>query len=87
MSRERSDSRPEDTLNLTECLNYAKKLALEAGAMQSAAKRDTMEITSKGGIDLVTAIDKGCEKHIFDRFWADSQYWFGFGAISRCITQ
>ena len=65
-SRERSDSRPEDTLNLTECLNYAKKLALEAGAMQSAAKRDTMEITSKGGIDLVTAIDKGCEKHIFD---------------------
>ena len=66
-SRERLDSKPEDTLNLTECLNLAFKLAQEAGNMQSAAKRDTMDIQSKGGIDLVTDIDKACEKHIFEQ--------------------
>jgi fructose-1,6-bisphosphatase/inositol monophosphatase family enzyme len=65
-----SDSPPEATLNLTACLQLAKKLALEAGEMQTNATQLTMNIQSKGGIDLVTAIDKGCEKHIFENLRA-----------------
>ena len=34
--------------------------------MQTSATSESMNIQSKGGIDLVTAIDQGCEKHIFE---------------------
>ena len=56
----------EDTLNLTACLHVAKRLALEAGKMQEEVTSATMNVQSKGGIDLVTAVDQACEKHIFE---------------------
>ena len=55
------------TVNLSHCLNVAKKLAKEAGTMQvnAISGTESVSVKSKGGIDLVTDVDTKCEKLIF----------------------
>jgi inositol-phosphate phosphatase/L-galactose 1-phosphate phosphatase len=53
-------------VNLTHCLEVATRLARQAGAIQRGAESATLDVTSKGGIDLVTDIDKRCEHVIFN---------------------
>jgi inositol-phosphate phosphatase/L-galactose 1-phosphate phosphatase len=52
------------SLDLVECLHVAIALAREAGAVQAAAHApgaESVTIVSKGGIDLVTDVDRRCE--------------------------
>ena len=53
------------SVNLTHCLEVATRLARQAGAIQRSAEKGALDVTSKGGIDLVTDIDKRCEDIIF----------------------
>ena len=52
-------------VDLDRCLAVAKRLAVEAGLLQSASTRASLSIVSKGGIDLVTDVDKKCEEIVF----------------------
>jgi len=61
------DSAVKMEVDLGKCLEVAKRLALQAGKVQAGARREgSLSIVSKGGIDLVTNIDKQCEKIVFE---------------------
>lgn len=52
-------------VDLSACLEVAIMLARQAGALQAQSTQGKVSVVSKGGIDLVTDVDKRCEEIIF----------------------